>query len=106
MVRSTDNIPIESSSLENLSVIHASILALSDAELVQYVGGCDALISCLGHSLTSKGLFEHPRRLVTDATKKRCLAIKATKPKEPVKFVLMNTTGNRNRDAQEQISFG
>ena len=28
------------------------------------------------------------------------------KPKEPVKLVLMNTAGNRNRDLEEPISFG
>jgi len=62
--------------------------------------------SCLGHNLSFKGLFGPPHRLVTDATKRLCNAIKANKPEAPVKFVLMNTTGNRNRDEDEQISFG
>jgi hypothetical protein len=35
-----------------------------------------------------------------------CRAIKENKPEAPVKFVLMNTTGNSNRDLPEQISFG
>ncbi len=35
-----------------------------------------------------------------------CNAIKANKPEEPTKFVLMNTAGNSNRDLDEPISFG
>jgi len=59
--------------------------------------------SCLGHNLTFKGLFGKPHRLVTDATRKLCLAIKANNPEVPAKFVLMNTNGNRNRDLDESI---
>jgi len=52
-----------------------------------------------------KGLYGQPRRLVTDATRRLCGAIKTNKPEEPVKFVLMNSAGNSNRDLLEQISF-
>jgi hypothetical protein len=51
-------------------------------------------------------MFGAPRRLVTDATRRLCSAVKANQPKQPVKFVLMNTTGNSNRDLNEPISFG
>ena len=34
-----------------------------------------------------------------------CEAIGATQPAQPVKFMLMNTTGNRNRDLDEPVSF-
>jgi hypothetical protein len=87
-------------------VIHASILGLSDAEIAGHVSGCDALASCLGHNLSFKGMLGSPRRLVTDATRRLCRAVKANNPKEPVKFVLMNTAGNSNRDLNERISFG
>ena len=106
VVRTTKNLPENLTSRENLSVICASILDLSDAEMAQHVSGCDALASCLGHNLSFKGMFGSPRRLVTDATRRLCSAVKANSPKEPVKFVLMNTTGNSNRDLDEQISFG
>jgi hypothetical protein len=32
-----------------------------------------------------KGIFGHPRRLVTDATRRLCNAIRANKPEKPVK---------------------
>lgn len=106
IVRSPENLPEVLRNQENLSLIQASLLDLSDAEMVQYVKGCDAVASCLGHNLSFKGIFGHPRHLVTDATRRLCNAVKANKPTEPVRFVLMNTTGNRNRDLEESISFG
>ncbi len=106
VVRSTENLPEYVTSHENLSVIQASVLDLSDTEMAQHVSGCDALASCLGHNLSFKGTFGPPRRLVTDATRGLCSAVKANKPEQPVKFVLMNTAGNSNRDLLEQISFG
>ena len=51
-------------------------------------------------------MFGRPRRLVTDATRRLCDAIRENEPSEPDKFVLMNTTGNSNRDLDERISFG
>ena len=105
VVRSTENIPEKVLNHENLSVIQASILDISDAELSQYISGCDALASCLGHNLSLKGIFGSPRRLVTDATRRLCSVVKANKPEKSVKFVLMNTTGNSNRDLLEQVSF-
>ena len=106
IVRSTESLSNEITSHDNLSVLHASVLDLSDNELAQFVSGCGAVASCLGHNMSFKGLFGPPRRLVTDATRRVCSAIKANKPEKPVKFVLMNTAGNRNRDVDERISFG
>jgi nucleoside-diphosphate-sugar epimerase len=106
IVRSTDNLPDAVSKDGNLSIIQASILDLSDAEIARHVSGCDAVASCLGHNMSFKGIYGQPRRLVTDATRRLCDAIRANKTTTPVKFVLMNTTGNRNRDLPEPISFG
>ena len=106
IVRSTDNLPDAVSKDGNLSIIQASILNLSDAEIARHVSGCDAVASCLGHNMNFKGIYGQPRRLVTDATRRLCDAIRANKTTTPVKFVLMNTTGNRNRDLPEPISFG
>jgi hypothetical protein len=106
IVRTPDTLPAGVKDHDHLSVIHASVLDLSDADMVRHVSGCDAVASCLGHNMSFKGLFGHPRRLVTDATRRLCSAIKANKAQTPVKFVLMNTTGNSNRDLQERISFG
>ena len=106
IVRSTGSLPETITNHENLTIIQASILDLSEAELTQLVKDCDAVASCLGHNLNLKGIFGQPRRLVTDATRCLCNAIKANQPEKSIKFILMNTTGNWNRDLSEAISFG
>ena len=105
IVRSPDKLPTAVKNHDNLTVIQASVLDLSDAELAKHTKGCDAVVSCLGHNMTFKGMYGHPRKLVTDATRRLSEAIQATRPEKPTKFVLMNTTGNRNRDLNEPISF-
>ncbi len=105
IVRSPGTLPEAIRQHDHLSVIQASVLELSDAELATHVKGCDGVASCLGHNLNLQGLFGHPRRLVTDATRRLCEAIRANGPEAPTKFVLMNTVGNSNRDLNEPLSF-
>lgn len=81
------------------------MLELTESELAKHVRGCVAVASCLGHNLTLKGLFGPPWRLVTHATRRLCQAIKENGSGTPVRFILMNTTGVRNRDLDERISF-
>ena len=105
IVRSPEKLPDSIKNHEGLTVISASVLDLSNEKLKQHVAGCDAVASCLGHNLTFKGIFGNPRRLVTDATRRLCTAIKATKSETSTKYVLMNTVANRNRDLNEPIPF-
>ncbi len=104
IVRSADKLPEAIRNHPNLSVAQAAILDLTDAEMAQQVKGCDAVASCLGHNLNLKGIYGHPRLLVTEATRRLCHAIKANQPAKPVRFVLMNTAGNSNRDLPESVS--
>ena len=106
IVRAPDTLPADIRNHGSLSAIHANLLDLADAEMAAHVDGCNAVASCLGHTLNLRGIYGHPRMLVTDATRRLCRAIKANKPEKPIRFVLMNTAGNRNRDASERISFG
>jgi len=106
IVRSPDRLPKVIKNHAQLSIIHASILELSDEERACYVNGCNAVLSCLGHNVSIKGIFGPPRKLVTDATRKLCKAIKANKSNKKTKFVFMNTAGNRNRDLDEPVLFG
>ncbi len=106
IVRSPENLPEVIKNHDHVSMIHASILDLTDAEMTQHVSGCAALASCLGHNLSFKGIFGQPRRLVTDAVRRLCNAIKENNAEKPTKFVLMNTAGNSNHDLHEPISFG
>ena len=90
---------------ENLFVIEANILDIGESVMKEYISGCDAVASCLGHTLSFKGIYGQPRMLVTQTVQRLCDVIKINNQDKKVKFVLMNTTGNCNRDIQEQISF-
>ena len=105
IVRSPDKLSKVLTNHARLSVIRASVLDLSNAEMAQHVNGCEAVASCLGHNMSLKGIYGRPRRLVTDTTRQFCNAIKSNRSEEPTKFVLMNMAGNSNRDLQERISF-
>jgi NAD(P)H-binding len=105
IVRTGNKLSEELNNHENLTTIRASVFNLNDNEMSQHVKGCNAVASCLGHNMSFKGMYGHPRRLVTDVTRRLCRAIKVNNPEVPVKFVLMNTTGNSNRDISEPISF-
>ena len=104
IVRSPEKLPEAILNDDRLTVIEASILDLSDSEMAQHVKGCRAVASCLGHNLSLKGIYGQPRRLVTDATRRLCQAVKANNPEGPIKYVLMNTVANRNRDLDEPVS--
>lgn len=106
IVRSTENFPVELKDSGALNLIKANLLDLTDEELRQTTKGCEAILSCLGHNLTWKGIYGNPRRLVRDAVMQLTKAAKENNPDKPVRFILMNTTGNRNRDLNEPIPFG
>jgi nucleoside-diphosphate-sugar epimerase len=105
IVRSAEKLTDLVGKHSNLTIIQASVLDLSDAEMAEHVRGCDAVASCLGHNINLKGIYGKPRRLVADATRRLCGAVKANQPDGSTKFVLMNTTSNRNRDLDEKVSF-
>ena len=105
IVRTPEKLPESWKINDDLQIISASLLELSDYEMSEIVNDCFAVISCLGHNMTWKGIYGHPRKLVTDATRQLCNAIQLNHLQTPTKFVLMNTTGNRNQDLKEPISF-
>ena len=105
VVRSLESLPEKIKNHANLSIIEESILDISHTDMVTLVRGCNAVVSCLGHNLSLQGIYGKPRRLVTGAVYRLCNAIRENEPTDPVKFILMNTTGNRNKDLDEKISF-
>lgn len=102
IVRSSKALSLLIGPHENLTEVQASIADLSSQDLAHYLSECDAVLSCLGHSLTLKGMFGKPRLLVADTISKLCKALEFNKPDKRVKVILMNTTGNSNRDIPEK----
>ncbi|MGQ8335990.1 NAD(P)-dependent oxidoreductase [Sunxiuqinia sp. A32] len=105
IVRTPEKLPKSVRNHKNLEITKASLLDLSDTDFAKQVEGCEAVASCLGHNINLKGIYGQPRKLVTEATRRLCRAIKSTKSEKPVKFVLMSTSGYQNRDLYEPISF-
>jgi putative NADH-flavin reductase len=106
IVRTPDRLPEHLTRHERVSVICAGVSELPDDELARHVKGCAAAASCLGHNLSMRGIYGHPRRLVADTTRRLCEAIASNSPARPVKFLLMNTAGNGNRDLREPTTLG
>jgi nucleoside-diphosphate-sugar epimerase len=106
IIRSSGNIPDSWNNNDKISIIKADITKIGVDEMANYVRDCHAVVSCLGHNATWKGIYGKPRKLVTDIVRLLCDAILKTRPEKPIKFVLMNTAGNRNRDIDEPVSLG
>jgi uncharacterized protein YbjT (DUF2867 family) len=97
IVRSAEKLRAAVAEPPGLSVIEADLSALSDEQLLRHVRGCDAVISCLGHTISLKGIFGAPRDLVTRATTRLCRAIQTSQPARPVKFILMSSVSVNRR---------
>ena len=98
IVRSAAKLPAGVTGHPNLAVIEASLLSLGDEDLQRQLRGCDAVISCLGHNISFKGMYGSPRDLVTRAATRLCQGIEALQPAAPVKLVLMSSVSVNRPD--------
>jgi len=105
VVRSADRLPESVRKHPLLKTIQASILELSDMQLAELTMDCDAIVSCLGHNLSWKGVLGPPYRLVTKVAQGLLRASTNDDRKTPARFILMSSAGIRNPDQGEQISF-
>mmetsp|Transcript_17491 Transcript_17491/g.26042 ORF Transcript_17491/g.26042 Transcript_17491/m.26042 type:complete len:261 (-) Transcript_17491:262-1044(-) len=73
---------------DRLEVKESAILDLTHDDLVSLTKDCSAIVSCLGHNLTFKGIWGKPRQLVTDTVKRLTKAMP-----ENALFLLMGSDG-------------
>lgn len=104
IVRPSASIPTWWESNEKLTIIKASILEIPINDIAAFTKNCQAIICCLGHGTTLKGVFGKPRKLVRDTVQLLCKSVEKNNTDTPVKFVLMNTSGYLNKDENEKIS--
>ena len=102
IVRSPGKLPARVRDHPNATVIEASVLDLTDAEMAERVKECDAVVSCLGHVMDFKGIFGEPKKLCTDATRRLSDAIEKNGSPTPTRFILMNTVAVQNPDLDEK----
>ncbi len=86
VVRRNASLPEEIRKNHMIEIVRGNISEFDDATNVALIEGCDAVVCCLGHNITLKGLFGQPRMLVYGALKNICDAI-VTDSKEHVSNV-------------------
>jgi hypothetical protein len=89
---------------EHIEVMKAGILEIDDHELKQYLSDVDAVISCLGHNITLKGIFGKPYKLVADSIKRIVDNINEISSNRTIKIILMNTTACKNKLQNEKFN--
>lgn len=104
MVRKSVVLPEEVMDNPFVEITRGNINELSDSEMNHLISGCNIIISCLGHNVTSRGLFGKPRYLVFDAIRRVCEAAKNGDNK--IKLILMSTVAYTNVSIGEKISPG
>ena len=87
IVRNSSSLANINVSHPNLQIVEAEISEIQANDLTQYLTECEAVLSCLGHNLTFKGMFGHPRRLVTDAVNKVTSAIESISPNNKIRII-------------------
>ena len=87
----------------HLEIIRASILYIDNQNLKQYLSDIEAIISCLGHNLSFKGIFGKPHKLVADALIKVVNAVNEIDNNNSTKIILMNTTACINKLQNENL---
>jgi nucleoside-diphosphate-sugar epimerase len=88
---------------DKLQIIEGTVLEMSDDDLENCVKGSDGIVSCLGHNMTTRGMFGHPRKLVKDSIKRVCDTVKKIEPSQPTKIILMGSNGVANPDGSDDI---
>ena len=89
---------------KHIEVIKASILEIDNQNLKQYLNDVDAVISCLGHNITLKGIFAKPYTLVADSLIRIVSIINEISSNKTIKIILMNTTACKNKLQNEKFN--
>ena len=91
IVRAAERLPEAARRDPRLGAIEADLVAMPDAELAEHVRGCDAMLSCLGHTISLAGVFGPPHDLVTRTVARLARAAEAVRAAAPVRLVLMSS---------------
>lgn len=87
-----------------VEIVKGNINEFTVSELESLQNDCQAVVCCLGHNVTAKGLFGKPRNLVYDAVKGICNVAKTSR-KTGLKFILMSTIAYKNKKNNEKADF-
>jgi nucleoside-diphosphate-sugar epimerase len=88
-----------------VEIERGNITEFNDSEMISLLQDCNAIVSCLGHNITIRGIFGKPRNLVFDTIRNISVIVKEKADKK-VKLILMSTTACTNTIAGEKNSVG
>ncbi len=88
-----------------VEIERGNIAEFNDSEMASLLQDCDAVVSCLGHKITIRGIFGKPRNLVFDTIRNINEIVKETGDKK-IKLILMSTTGYTSTQTGEKNSLG
>jgi uncharacterized protein YbjT (DUF2867 family) len=83
LVRSAARLPASSVDDALLTVVEADLASMSAEALGEHVVGKRAVLSCLGHSVSVRGVFGPPRDLVERVVRTVGRAVEALRPATP-----------------------
>jgi len=104
VIRSTANFSKELFDNNKIEVIIGNIDDFAVNQVTDLINDCDAIISCLGHNISFKGLYGKPRKLVVNAIKK--IEESTSLSKKKYKLILMSTTAYTNKKNGEKNTYG
>lgn len=74
-----------------VEIVRGNIAELDDSEMTCLLQDCNAVVSCLGHNITIRGIFGKPRNLVFDTIRNIDQIVRDRADKK-IKLILMSTT--------------
>jgi nucleoside-diphosphate-sugar epimerase len=104
-VRESAILPAEVLESPLVEIKRGNIAEFNDSEMDSLLEGSDAVVSCLGHTITIGGMFGNPRNLVSDTIRNVCEAARKRAHRK-VKLILMSTTAYANDAIGEKNSLG
>lgn len=91
LVRSAEGLPAELRDHPLLEVVEAEIASMSADRMRDHLAECDTAISCLGHTITLRGVFGPPRDLVERAVRTVVDAARSRERGAPFRVILMGS---------------
>jgi nucleoside-diphosphate-sugar epimerase len=101
VVRERAILPDGFSGNELVEIVKGNISDFDGPQFQKLMDGCDAVVCCLGHNLTFKGLYGKPRKLVYGVIRRLADAITAGS-RQKVRLILMSTTAYTNKAVHEK----
>jgi nucleoside-diphosphate-sugar epimerase len=91
IVRAADRLPAEARRHPLATVVEADPLALPAEQLREHVASCAVAISCLGHTISLRGVFGPPRDLVERAVRRLVDAASDSDRDPPLRLILLSS---------------